>query len=76
MGDESTQRDADDAESVHHSRVFGGGGRQMGGYGRTLGRDARTVGAHRGAPKSRAGILLLVGLVIVVAVALGLGSRR
>ena len=74
MSDEHQKRDEDDGASVHDSRVFGGGGRQMVDPPLRLHREGRSVGARSGAPETAKPvyILLAVAAAILGLVALGL----
>ena len=63
-------------EPARHSRVFGGGGRQMGGFGRQMGRDSRQVGARRGISASGNQILFVIALLVAGALSLGLTFIR
>ena len=74
MSDEHQRDDKDDGASLHDSRVFGGGGRQMVEPPLRLHREGRSVGPRIGAPQSAKPvyILLAVAAAILGLVALGL----
>jgi hypothetical protein len=69
MNDDHPADEKHDDASVHDSRVFGGGGRQMVDPPIRLHREGRSVGPRTGAPESAKPVYILLA---IAAAALGL----